>query len=109
MNLSDFEMTTYSGLYVSKEAHVKYGKKYITRFQHDKKRYVKVLGFTKKDNLTKKDAFELLKIFKDSVLSKLEIKVDKKIKLQENKLVVKDNEILKPLKEEINMLVRFYM
>ena len=104
MNLGDFERTNYSGLYISKEAHPEFGNKYIARFQHDRKRYVKVLGFTKKDNLTKKDAFELLKIFKDSVLSKPEIKVDKKIKLQENKLVVKDNEILKPLKEENDFL-----
>ena len=85
MNLSDLEMTTYSGLYVSKEAHVKYGNKYIARFQHDKKRYVKVLGFTKKDNLTKKDAISLLEAFKNSVLSKPEIKGDEKIKLQEKK------------------------
>ncbi|MFA6741300.1 MAG: polyphosphate kinase 2 [Arcobacteraceae bacterium] len=104
MNLGDFERTNYSGLYISKEAHPEFGNKYIARFQHDRKRYVKVLGFTKKDNLTKKDAFELLKTFKDTVLSKPEIKVDKKIKLQENKLVVKDNEILKTLKEENDFL-----
>ena len=56
MNLGDFERTSYSGLYISKEIHPEFGNKYIARFQHDKKRYVKVLGFTKKDNLTKKDA-----------------------------------------------------
>ena len=54
MNLGDFEKTTQSGLYLSKEEHPTFGKKYIARFQHDRKRYVKVLGFTKKDNLTKK-------------------------------------------------------
>ncbi len=104
MNLGDFERTNYSGLYVSKEAHPEFGNKYIARFQHDKKRYVKVLGFTKKDNLTKKDAISLLEAFKNSVLSKPEIKVDEKIKLQEKKLVVKDNEVLKKLKEENEFL-----
>jgi hypothetical protein len=45
MNLSDFEITTIVVLYISKDAHPKFGKKYIARFQHDKKRYVKVLGY----------------------------------------------------------------
>ena len=43
MNLADFEKTTQSGLYLSKEEHTTFGKKYIARFQHEKKRYVKVL------------------------------------------------------------------
>ena len=72
MNLSDFEKTNYSGLYISKIAHATYGKKFIARFQHDKKRYVKVLGYTKKDNLTKRDALSLLNKFKDSVVEKSE-------------------------------------
>lgn len=68
MNLSDFEKTNYSGLYISKAAHPAFGKKYIARFQHDKKRYVKVLGYVKKDNLTKKEALSLMQKFKDSVI-----------------------------------------
>jgi polyphosphate kinase 2 len=68
MNLSDFEKTNYSGLYISKSAHPSFGKKYIARFQHEKKRYVKVLGYTKKDNLTKKFALNLLQKFKDSIV-----------------------------------------
>ncbi len=67
MNLSDFNRTDYSGLYLSKEAHPAFGKKYIARFQHNKKRYVKVLGYTKKDNLTKKAAISLLQKFKTSL------------------------------------------
>ncbi|MDX9796345.1 MAG: polyphosphate kinase 2 [Sulfurimonadaceae bacterium] len=67
MNLSDFNRTDYSGLYISKEAHPAFGKKYIARFQHNKKRYVKVLGYTKKDNLTKKTAISLLQKFKTSL------------------------------------------
>ncbi len=51
MNLGDFEKTNISGLYISKEIHPEFGNKYIARFQHDRKRYVKVLGFTIKDNL----------------------------------------------------------
>ncbi len=68
MNLSDFEKTNYSGLYISKTAHPTFGKKYIARFQYNKKRYVKVLGYTKKDNLTKKSALTLMQRFKDSIV-----------------------------------------
>ena len=74
MNLNEFERTNYSGLYISKETHPEFGRKYIVRFQHDKKRYVKVLGYTKKDNLTRKDAIELMQSFKDSIISKTEEK-----------------------------------
>lgn len=103
MNLGDFEKTTQSGLYLSKEEHPTFGKKYIARFQHDRKRYVKVLGFTKKDNLTKKNAIELLEAFKNSVI-KDEIKVEEKTKVQEKKLPVKDNETLKKLQDENELL-----
>ncbi|MFA7083743.1 MAG: polyphosphate kinase 2 [Arcobacteraceae bacterium] len=67
MNLNDFDKTEESGLYISKEAHPTFGKKYIARFQHNKKRYVKVLGYTKKDNITKKVAISLLLKFKTSL------------------------------------------
>ena len=103
MNLGDFEKTTQSGLYISKEEHPTFGKKYIARFQHDRKRYVKVLGFTKKDNLTKKDAIELLEAFKNSVI-KDEIKVEEKNKVQEKKLSLKDDEVFKKLQDENNLL-----
>lgn len=110
MNLGDFERTNYSGLYISKEIHPEFGNKYIARFQHDKKRYVKVLGFTKKDNLTKKDAIELFKEFKNSVVSKFEVKVEVKVeeknKAEGKKLLTKDkdNEIVKKLQEENDFL-----
>ena len=68
MNLRDFEKTNYSGLYISKIAHPAFGRKYIARFQYEKKRYVKVLGYTKKDNLTKKMALTLMQKFKDSIV-----------------------------------------
>ena len=103
MNLGDFEKTNISGLYISKESHPEFGNKYIARFQHEKKRYVKVLGYTKKDNLTKKDAIELLEAFKNSVI-KDEIKIEEKNKVQEKKLPVKDNETLKKLQEENELL-----
>jgi len=68
MNLSDFEKTSYSGLYISKATHPTFGKKYIARFQYNKKRYVKVLGYTKKENLTQNSAIGLLQSFKDSIV-----------------------------------------
>ena len=106
MNLGDFEKTNISGLYISKESHPEFGNKYIARFQHDKKRYVKVLGYTNKDNLTRKDAIELFKEFKDSIVSKSEVKIEERIKVEGKKLLIKDkdNEILKTLKEENDFL-----
>ena len=106
MNLGDFEKTNFSGLYISKENNPEFGNKYIARFQHNKKRYVKVLGYTIKDNLTIKDAVNLLKEFKDSVLLKPEKKVEEKNIKQEKKLLVKDkdSEILKKLQEENQFL-----
>ena len=52
MNLNDFDITTHSGLYISKDEHPIFGKKYIARFQYDKKRYVIVLGYEKRDKIT---------------------------------------------------------
>ena len=103
MNLSDFEKTNYSGLYISKVAHPAFGKKYIARFQHDKKRYVKVLGYTKKDNLTKKEALNLMQKFKDSVIEDEQnqiVKTDLKTKnISNDKLenLVEENKKLKEM------------
>jgi polyphosphate kinase len=112
MNLSDFEITTHSGLYVSKESHPKYGKKYITRFQHDKKRYVKVLGYSLRDKLNVKNAFDLMQKYKDSIIEEpaeavVEVaikqsveKSKEKIKVQEKKVLEKNNIEFAKLKEE---------
>jgi len=77
MNLSDFEKTKFSGLYISKTTHPTFGRKYIARFQHNKKRYVKVLGYTKKDNLTQNSSIGLFQKFKDSIIHQQEIHVTK--------------------------------
>ena len=104
MNLSDFEITTHSGLYVSKEPHEKYGKKYITRFQHDKKRYVKVLGYSIRDKMSVKNAFDLMQKFKDTIIVEphetIIEKPEEKIVIQEKKVPTKDNTELIKLKEE---------
>lgn len=101
MNLNDFEKTNYSGLYISKDTHPEFGKKYIARFQHDKKRYVKVLGYSKKDNLTRKDAVDLMQAFKDSIISKGEENIIVEIEKKEKQLPSnKENEIVNNLKEE---------
>ncbi|MCT7581573.1 polyphosphate kinase 2 [Aliarcobacter butzleri] len=102
MNLNEFERTDYSGLYISKEEHPEFGKKYIARFQYDKKRYVKVLGFSKKDKLTLKIASSLLEDFKNSVIKNVQEKSIIKIK-DENitpKKDLKENETIKKLQEE---------
>ena len=102
MNLNDFEKTDFSGLYISKDEHPTFGKKYIVRFQIEKKRYVKVLGYTKKDNISLQDATKLLKEFKDNLLESVP-KEAKKTEVKEKKVTVKtekDNELLKKLQEE---------
>ncbi|MCT7547718.1 polyphosphate kinase 2 [Aliarcobacter butzleri] len=102
MNLNEFERTDFSGLYISKEEHPEFGKKYIARFQYDKKRYVKVLGFSKKDKLTLKIASSLLEDFKNSVIKNVQEKSIVKIE-DENitpKKDLKENETIKKLQEE---------
>ncbi|WP_418185081.1 polyphosphate kinase 2 [Aliarcobacter vitoriensis] len=81
MNLNEFELTIQNGLYISKDEHPKYGKKYIARFQYDKKRYVKVLGYTIRDNITLNKAIELIENFKNSVIkdTKLTAKTASKV------------------------------
>ncbi len=101
MNLSDFEKTNYSGLYVSKATHPDYGKKYIARFQFDKKRYVKVLGYTKKDNITKRKALDLMNIFKESIVLKSEEKNEKVVK---SKVIEADTEKVEQLQKENEQL-----
>jgi len=85
MNLNDFEKTNYSGLYISKDNHPENGRKFIARFQYNKKRYVKVLGFSKRDDLTRRSAYNLLEEYKQSIMEKDEVKVeDEKIEKLEN-------------------------
>jgi polyphosphate kinase 2 len=67
MNLNDFEITEYTGLYKSKISHPTFGKKYIARFQLNKKRYMKVLGYDKADSLTDLKAFGLLEEYKKTL------------------------------------------
>jgi len=102
MNLSDFEKTNYSGLYISKATHPIFGKKYIARFQFERKRYVKVLGYTKKDNLTKKSALELMNIFKESIVVKKEEETSKKVSVNTDST---NNEALAKIIEENEELI----
>jgi len=67
MNLSNFERTEYIGLYKSKTEHPLFGKKYVARFQLNKKRYLKVLGYEKADGLTDLDAHNILVDYKKSI------------------------------------------
>jgi polyphosphate kinase 2 len=65
--LKDFDKTEYNGLYISKMSHPTFGKKYIARFQLNRKRYMKVLGYDKKDNLTIKSAYKLLEKYRQTL------------------------------------------
>lgn len=102
MNLNQFELTTHNGLYVSKDEHPTFGKKYIARFQYEKKRYVKVLGYVKRDNLTMQDAINKIDEFRESVMGKIiENKQENEI-VKETKIVSKkeNSEELKKLQDE---------
>ncbi|QOG11658.1 polyphosphate kinase 2 [Arcobacter sp. FWKO B] len=67
MNLNEFNKTAYAGLFISNEEHQVFGFKYIARFQLNKKRYVKVLGYSKKNKLTDDSAYALLEKYKESL------------------------------------------
>ncbi|MEA3513295.1 MAG: polyphosphate kinase 2 [Campylobacterota bacterium] len=88
MNLVDFERTEYTGLYKSKITHPTFGKKYIARFQLNKKRYMKVLGYDKVDNLTDLKAFGLLEDYKSSI-SNGEVSNSKKQLIRKKTIVPK--------------------
>ncbi|QEZ88696.1 polyphosphate kinase 2 [Aliarcobacter cibarius] len=110
MNLNDFDKTSQVGLYISKEEHPTFGKKYIARFQHDKKRYVKVLGYSKKDGLTLQKAIILFEDFKLKVVEENEkpnsLKNEKKNIESNNSLKnnPKTNDEIQALKDENKFL-----
>jgi polyphosphate kinase 2 len=108
MNLNDFEKTDYNGLYVSKVAHVTFGRKYVARFQYDKKRYVKVLGYSKKDNITKRDAITLMNNYKDSIV--LTQQEEPAIEVANDKHILSNKEYEKIISEnkEMNELLGDY-
>jgi polyphosphate kinase 2 len=99
MNLSDFNKTEFNGLYISKSEHESFGRKYIARFQVDKKRYVKVLGYTIKDNLTHVQAYKLLQQYKENISLEQISTVKKKRTSKNMKNQLNDKEV-----EEYNYL-----
>lgn len=111
MNLNDFERTQYTGLYKSKISHPTFGKKYIARFQLNKKRYMKVLGYDKTDNLTDLKAYGLLEDYKETLKkpSKAPFKTKKTVAAEEPLLGNDDcssqNQRIKKLEEE-NKLIK---
>ncbi len=91
MNLSDFERTQYTGLYKSKITHPTFGRKYIARFQLNKKRYMKVLGYDKVDSLTDTKAYSLLEDYKNSLSNSPSIKTNKASKKIQSKSIPKND------------------
>lgn len=73
MRLTDFELTKQNGLYLSKDEHPTFGKKYVARFQYNKKRYVKVLGYTKRDGLNLQKAIILIENFREHIANTVPI------------------------------------
>jgi polyphosphate kinase 2 len=87
MNLNDFEKTNYTSLFISKKEHALYGKKFITRFQLNKKRYVKVLGYSIADNLDEEKAYNIMLKYKKTIQSdKTHIKSTAVSSIEEPKL-----------------------
>jgi polyphosphate kinase 2 len=93
MNLSDFTTTDYKGLFKSKEQHNTYGYKFVARFQLNRKRYVKVLGYEVSDKLTEKIAYERLLKYKKSIKTNLDIQ--KKELSKPTTIQTQDDEFLK--------------
>ena len=102
MNLNDFERTQYTGLYKSKISHPIFGKKYVARFQLNKKRYMKVLGYDKVDNLTDTKAYGLLDEYKNNIgvtkkVTKTIVKEQDKSKKNSKNSTLDENNFLKSL------------
>ena len=105
MNLNDFEKTNFIGLYKSKISHPTFGKKYIARFQLAKKRYMKVLGYDKVDNLTDVKAYSLLENYKNSLSKNVkQLKTTIKNTKQDQPVKVTHNKDTERLKEENKFL-----
>ncbi len=115
MNLSDFERTSYTGLYKSKTAHPDFGKKYVARFQLNKKRYMKVLGYDKADDLNDTKAYSLLQDYKKGLTAEVKksakstrtpkAPVEKKtVGNTLGKVPDETNKIIEELKEENKLL-----
>ncbi len=56
INLQDFKATKYPNLYKSIKAHEKNGFKYLLWAKIDNKLHKKIIGYSKKDNLTDRSA-----------------------------------------------------
>ncbi len=107
MNLRDFNATTHKGLFVSKNSHPNFGKKYITRFQLNKKRYVKVLGYEKIDKINLSKAYKLMEDYKLNILNSGKSKkitkktqiIEKPVKKEDDssKSILKENNFMKTL------------
>ena len=102
MNLNDFNRTQYTGLYKAKLAHPAFGRKYIARFQLNKKRYMKVLGYDKADNLTDSKAYGLLENYRNS-LSQPTKSIKKEIK-EQNKSQITIDKKTNHIKDEYKFL-----
>ena len=111
MRLSDFERTQYTGVYKAKVAHPTFGTKYIARFQLNRKRYMKVLGYDKADNLTDLKAFGLLKEYKDELRAlnkpqKIPANVKETIKkITKDEAIPKENNLKE---EEVQVTLKNY-
>jgi len=106
MNLRDFERTQCMGLYKSKISHPTFGKKFVARFQLNKKRYMKVLGYDKVDNLTDTNAYNLLQKYRDSISSPLKSTKQNTKSLKKNSIkkdIISDDKI-KEIKDENKFL-----
>ena len=106
MNLSDFERTQYTGLYKSKISHPTFGRKYIARFQLNKKRYMKVLGYDKVDSLTDIKAYGLLGNYKSSLSNTTSIKTKKITKKIQTDITPKNSKYNEDAAKEENIFLK---
>ena len=100
IDLKAFKRTKYTGLYVAKEKSP-LGLKYLGRFQFQNKKYVKVIGYSVKDNLTENRAHQLFLEYKKQVTIDDTVQPKKTVKKEEQQgsfeeLYASFKKILKP-------------
>ena len=68
ISLKDYDKTLFLGVYISRQTYPD-GKKYIGRFQYNHKKYLKVLGYSIKNNMTPTKANDAFLTFKGEIVS----------------------------------------
>ena len=70
ISLKDYTLTAIAGLYISNSSFGNKGKRYICRIQHNKKKYLKVIGYEITDSLNLDIASKKFRKYKDGIVNR---------------------------------------